>query len=61
MVDLLVCHLPLVGKDDVVLFDGILDHVGRRQDLLLMLLSIGLSTTDLRRMGSPFYLSIVHL
>ena len=60
-VNTIVCRLPLPGKDDVVLFDGILDYIGRCQDLLSMPLSVGLDTTDLCRMGSPFHLSIVHL
>ena len=60
-VDTIVCCFPLPGKDHVVLFDGILDHIGRRQDLLSMLLSVGLNTMDLCRMSSPLHLSIVHL
>ena len=61
MVNMLVCCFPLFGEDDVVIFDGILDHVGCRQNLLLMLLGIGLDMMDLCCMGSPFHLSIVHL
>ena len=60
-VNMVMCHFPLPGEDDVVLFDGVLDHVGRHQDLLSMLLSVGLDTTNLCRMGSPLYFSIVHL
>ena len=37
------------------------DSVGSRQDLLAMLLGVGLDTTDLCHMGSPFHLGIVHL
>ena len=61
MVNTVVGRFPLPSEDDVVLFDGILDYVGRRQDLLSMLLGIGLDMTYLCRMGSPFHLSIVHL
>ena len=60
-VDTVVCCFPLPGEDDVVLFDGVLDHVGGRQNLLSMLFGVGLDTTDLSRMGSPLYFSIVHL
>ena len=58
---MVMCHLLLLGEDDVVLLDSVLDYIGHRQRLLLMLLSIGLDTTDLCHMGSPFHLSIVHL
>ena len=61
MVDTVVCRLPLLGEDDVVLLNGILDYVGGRQYLLSMLLGVSLDTTDLCRMGSPLHLSIVHL
>ena len=61
MVDMTMCHLPLLTEDNIVLFDGVLDHVGRRQDLLSMLLSVSLNTMDLCHMGSPFHFSIVHL
>ena len=61
MVDMVVCCFPLPSKDDVVPLNGVLDHVGRRQDLLSMLLSVSLNMTDLCRMGSPLHLSIVHL
>ena len=60
-VDTVVCHLPLLAKDNVVLFDGVLDHIGCRKDLLSMLLGVGLDVTDLCHMGSPLYFSIVHL
>ena len=56
-----MCRLPLLSEDDVVLLDGIFDRVGGRQDLLSVLLGIGLNATNLRRMGSPFHFSIVHL
>ena len=52
--------LPLLREDDVLL-NGILDHIGRCQYLLSILLSISLDTTDLCRMGSPLHFSIVHL
>ena len=58
---MVVCRLSLLGEDDVVLLNGILDHVGHGQYLLLMLLGIGLDMTDLCHMGSPLHLSIVHL
>ena len=61
MVDTDVCCLPLLGEDDVVLLDGVLDHVGRCQHLLSMLLGVSLDTMNLCRMGSPFHLSIIHL
>ena len=61
MVDTIVRHLPLLREDDVVLLDGILDHIGGCQHLLSMLLSVSLNTMDLCRMGSPLHLSIVNL
>ena len=61
MVDTVMGHLPLPGKDHVVLLDGVLDYIGRRQHFLSMLFSVGLDMTDLCRMGSPFHLSIIHL
>ena len=54
-------RLPLLPEDHVVLLDRVFNGVGRCQDLLTMLLGVGLDTTNLCRMGSPFYLSIVHL
>ena len=61
MVDTVVCRLPLLSEDHVVLLNGVLNGVGGRQDFLTMLLGVGLDTTDLCCMGSPFHLSIVHL
>ena len=60
-VDTVVCHFPLLGEDDVILLNGILDYVGCGQHLLSVLLGVGLNMTDLCRMGSPLYFSIVHL
>ena len=60
-VDTIVCCLPLLGEDDVVFLDGVLDHVGCGQNLLLMFLGIGIDMMDLCHMGSPLHLSIVHL
>ena len=60
-VDAVVCHLPLLPKDHVVLLDGVFNGIGRCQDLLMMLLGVGFDMTDLCRMGSPLNLSIVHL
>ena len=60
-VDMIMCCLPLLGEDDVVLLNDVLDHIGRCQHLLLMLLGVGLNMMDLCRMGSPLHLSIVHL
>ena len=60
-VDAVMRCLPLPSEDDIVLFDDVLDHVGRRQYLLTMLLGIGLNTMNLCHMGSPLHLSIVHL
>ena len=61
MVDTVMCRLPLLREDKVVLLDGILDHVGCCQDLLSMLLGVRFDTTDLCHMGPPLHLSIVHL
>ena len=61
MVDLIMCRLPLLGEDDVVLLYSILDHIGHHQHLLLILLSIHLDSTNLGCMGPPLHLSIVHL
>ena len=61
MVDTVMNPLPLLGEDHVILLDGVLDHVGHRQDLLMMLLGVSLDTMDLCCMGSPLYLSIVQL
>ena len=60
-VDMVVCCLPLLGEDDVILLNSVLDHIGHCQHLLSMLLGVGLDTTNLCRMGSPLYLGIVHL
>ena len=60
-VDTIVCRLPLLREDDIVLLNGILDHVGGGQHLLLMLFSVGLNAMDLCHMGSPLHLSIIHL
>ena len=60
-VDPVMHRLPPPGEDDIVLFDGILDYVGRRQHLLAILLSVCLNLTNLGRMGSPFHLCIIHL
>ena len=60
-VNTVVCCLPLPGEDDIVLFNGVLDYVGRGQNLLSMLLGVGLDMTDLCRMGSPLHLSVIHL
>ena len=60
-VDTVVCHLPLLTEDNVVLLDGVFDCVSRRQDLLMVLLGVSLDTTNLCCMGSPFYFSIAHL
>ena len=61
MIDMVVCHLPLLREDVIVLLNGVLDYVGYRQNLLSMLLGVSLDTTDLCRMGSPLHLSIIHL
>ena len=60
-VDPIMCCLPLLSEDDVVLFNGVLDSVGHCQYLLTMLLGVHLDTMNLSRMGSPFHLGIVHL
>ena len=60
-VDAVVRRLPFLPKDDVVLLDGVFDCVSSCQDLLTMLLGVGLDTMDLCRMSSPFNFSIVHL
>ena len=60
-VNTIMCHLPLLREDDIILLDGVLDDIGCRQYLLSMLLSIGLNTTDLCHMSSPLHLGIVHL
>ena len=60
-VNAVVCHLPLLREDNIVLLNGILDHIGHCQHFLSMLLGVGLDTTDLCHMGSPLHLSIVHL
>ena len=52
---------PLLGEDNIVLLDGVLDHIGGCQHLLSMLLGVGLNTMDLCHMGSPLHLSIIHL
>ena len=56
-----MCCLLLPREDDVVLFDGVLNHVGHSQNLLLVFLCVGLNTMDLCRVGSLLHLSIVHL
>ena len=61
MVDAIMCCLPLPGKDDVVLFNGVLDYIGSCQHLLSMFFSVSLDMMDLCHMGSPLHLSIIHL
>ena len=53
--------LPLLGKDDVILLNGVLDHIGSGQHLLSMLLSVCLNPTDLGSVGSPLHLCIIYL
>ena len=60
-VDPIMCRLLLLQEDDVILLDGVLDHVGRSQRLLVIFLGICLETANLRCMGPPLHLSIVHL
>ena len=60
-VDTVMCHLPLLAKDHIVLLDGVLNIVGSCQDLLAMLLGVGLDATNLCCMSSPLHLGIVHL
>ena len=56
-----MCHLPLLSEDNVVLLDGVLDHIGRCQYLVAILLGIRLDTMNLCRMGPLLHLSIIHL
>ena len=60
-IDAIMCCLPLLGANHVVLLDHVLDPIGRGQDLLMVLLGICLDTTDLGSMSSPFCFSIIHL
>ena len=60
-IDVSMRHLPLFGKDYVVLLYGVLDDIGRGQHLLLIFLGVCLDLTDLGSIGSPFHLGIVHL
>ena len=60
-IDAIMCCLPLLGANHVVLLDHVLDPIGRGQDLLTVLLGICLDTTDLGSMSSPFCFSIIHL
>ena len=61
IVDVVVHCLPFLSEDHVVLLDRIFDGVGHGENLLTMFLSIGLDTTNLCRMSSPFHLGIIHL
>ena len=61
MVDAIVRHLPLLPEDYIILLDRVFDGVGRCQDLLTMLLGVGLDMTNLSCMGSPLNFSIVYL
>ena len=54
-------RLPLLGEDDIVFLNGVLDHVGCCQHLLLVLLGICFNLMDLGSVGSPFHLCVVHL
>ena len=54
-------HLPLLPEDHIVFLDGVFNSVGCGQDLLTMLLGVGLDMMNLCHMSSPFHLSIVHL
>ena len=60
-INTVMCCLLLLVEDDIVLLDGVLNHIGHCQHLLTMLLGVGLNTTDLCHMGSPLHLSIIHL
>ena len=61
MVDPVMGCLPLFGGDHVVLLDGVLNNIGSGKHLLSVLLGVCLDPTDLGSMGSPLYLSIIHL
>ena len=61
MIDALMCCLPLLGEDHVVLLYRILDDVGRGQNLLSILLGIRLNLMNLGPMGSPLLFRIIHL
>ena len=56
-----MCCLPLLGEDDIILLNGVLDDIGSGQHLLLILLGVRLDSTDLGPVGSPFHLCIIHL
>ena len=60
-INAIVCRLPLLGEDHIVLFNHVLDPVGSSQDLLTVLLSIRLNLTDLGPVGPLLPFSIVHL
>ena len=60
-IDAVMHCLPLLGEDDVVFLDCVLDNIGCSQQLLSVLLGIHFNLTDLSPMGSPLSFSIVHL
>ena len=61
MVDPIMGHFPLLGEDDVVLLDCVLNSIGSGQDLLMVLFSVCLDPMDLGPMGSPLLFSTVYL
>ena len=60
-IDAFVRRLPLLREDNVVLLNGVLNDIGRRQHLLPVLFSIHLDLMDLGPMGSLLHLSVIHL
>ena len=61
MVDTIMGHLPLLGEDHAVLQDHVLNLIGGRQHLLVVLLGICLNPINLGSMSSPLMFSIVDL
>ena len=54
-------QLPLLSEDLVVLQDGLLNLVGCDQDLLAILLGLGLNAPNLGAVSPPLNFHIIHL
>ena len=60
-VNTVMCCLPFLREDQIVLQDCVFDPIHGQQHLLAVLLSVCLNLTDLGPMGSPPLPSIIDL
>ena len=61
MVDLIMGCLPLPRENVIVFHNCLLNPVGGRQDLLVILFGIHLNMTDLGTVGPPLLFRVIHL